>query len=56
MGNATSGKAVLEDIRKQAEQASKQHYSMASTSVSASRILPSVPSLTPLDYGTSSVR
>lgn len=56
MGNATSGKGVLEDKRKQAEQASKQHYSMASTSVSDSRILPSVPALTPLDYGISTVR
>lgn len=54
MGNAASGKAVLEVIRKQPEQASKQHYSMAFTSVSASRILPSVP--TPLDYGPSTVR
>jgi hypothetical protein len=39
VGGAISGLAVLGSIRKQAEQASKQHSSMASASISASKFL-----------------
>jgi hypothetical protein len=39
MSSATTGLAVLGAKSKQAEQASKQHFFMASASVSASRFL-----------------
>jgi hypothetical protein len=44
MGGATSDVVVLGSIRKQAEQASKQHPSTASASAPASRFLPCLSS------------
>lgn len=44
---------VLGTVRKQAEQTSKEHPSMAFTSVPAFRFLPEIPALLPLmmEYG-----
>jgi hypothetical protein len=44
VGGAIPGLVVLGSIRKQAEQASKQHLSMASASAPASRFLPCLSS------------
>jgi hypothetical protein len=44
VGGAIPGLVVLGSIRKQAEQASKGHLSMASASAPASRLLPCVSS------------
>ena len=44
VGGAISGLVVLGSIRKQAEQVSKQHPSMASASAPASKFLPCVSS------------
>ena len=44
MGGAISELVVLESIRKQAEQARKQHPSMASASAPASRFCPCLSS------------
>ena len=55
MDNATHGQMIFGGIRKQAEQASEQCSSRVSDLLPASRPLPSVPVLTSLDDGLSTI-